>query len=440
MNKNFYTLFNAFVFAVAFLVVKQAEAQAPQKLNYQAVVRDASGKSVATGTVVSVQFIIHDGSANGTSVFTESTSATTSVDGLISLQIGSSGNLNTINWSNGDKFLEVKIDPAGGTNYTSMGSAQLLSVPFALFAANSLSGPPGNTGATGPIGVTGPTGPTGNGATGATGASGPTGSGGGATGATGANGPTGPTGPAGPTGFGGTGSTGVTGANGATGVTGANGATGIGITGPTGPTGPVGATGVGITGPTGIGITGPTGSNTGVTGPTGPTGSGVSKRTFALRGVVNTTTVSAVSPPYSDIPEMSYTFTPTSDSALVTFTASGDYNTAVGGPTSSQFLNIRILVNNVFTNGQSASFFVGQTDYSAISVLGSTIEYQRSGNTAWTASFTAMVRVTTGTATTIKMQWAYKGVTGTTGQTLRNLTDPVTGDGFSHRTMVITEL
>ena len=151
--------------------------------------------------------------------------------------------LSSVNWGTGGKYLEVELDPAGGSNYTNMGNSQLLSVPYAFFAANSAAGATGATGqqgvtgATGNTGATGDTGPTGAGVAGPTGPTGATGPGGGATGATGATGSTGATGATGITGATGTGTTGATGATGATGSTGATGATGAGVTGPTGPTG-----------------------------------------------------------------------------------------------------------------------------------------------------------------------------------------------------------
>lgn len=103
-------------------------------------------------------------------------------------------------------FLETELDPSGGGNYTSMGTSQMLSVPYALYAETSGSSIAGPTGPTGPVGVAGPTGPTGDpgpaGATGATGDTGPVGPTGpqGLTGNTGAAGPTGATGPTGPAG------------------------------------------------------------------------------------------------------------------------------------------------------------------------------------------------------------------------------------------------
>ena len=240
-------------------------AQAPQQFNYQAVVRDASGNAVANNTSVILRFTIHDGTANGTSVYTETDNAFANQFGLVNVQVGSNGNLSTVNWGGGAKYLQVEANVANA-GFVSMGASQLISVPYALFAANSSAGITGPTGAngsggTGATGPTGPTGPSGNdgsnggagntGATGATGPSGNTGSGGGATGATG------PTGPTGTTGSGG-------GSTGPTGPTGNNGATGAGTTGPTGPTGPSGSNGTaGTTGAAGAtGATGPSGSGT----------------------------------------------------------------------------------------------------------------------------------------------------------------------------------
>lgn len=236
-----------------------AYAQSPQKMNYQTVVRNSNG-AVLANTPVKFRFTIHDGSATGTAVFTETQTTTTNQLGLVSLEIGQLNNLAVVNWGQGAKYLQVETDINNTGTYTDMGASQLISVPYALYAANSNAGPQGPTGAqgvTGPTGagVTGPTGPTGNnGATGQTGATGADG----LQGAAGAPGVTGPTGP--------TGNDGVAGPQGNTGPTGAGG-------GATGPTGPQGATGndgaAGAQGPTGA--DGPAGL-TGNTGPTGPTG------------------------------------------------------------------------------------------------------------------------------------------------------------------------
>jgi len=123
---------------VAFL----AHSQAPQLVNYQAVVRNAAGDPLPNGRLVSVRFTIHDQTATGTIVFSENDTARTNEFGLITLRIGTLGNLATVNWGNGPKYLEVDLDPNGGNNFTEMGTSQLISVPYALYAANSQAGLP----------------------------------------------------------------------------------------------------------------------------------------------------------------------------------------------------------------------------------------------------------------------------------------------------------
>lgn len=198
-------------------------AQAPSKFNYQGAARDASGTALVNQNI-SLRISVIDSTATGNVVYTETHSATTNANGLFSLAIGDGtptlGTMGAINWSANDKFIKVEMDENGGANYTDLGTTELLSVPFAMYAASGVGnpgpqGPAGPMGATGPIGATGPAGPTG-----ATGAQGPVG----------AIGPVGPQGPAG--------------------VVGAQGP--IGATGPQGPTGPTGATGAqGATGPAG---------------------------------------------------------------------------------------------------------------------------------------------------------------------------------------------
>ncbi len=112
-----------------------AFAQAPEKFQYQTVVRDNAGAPLANQSV-SFQLSIHESSAAGTVVYSETHTATTNDFGLVNLEIGGgtvvSGTFNTIDWSGDSHYVEVELDPAGGTNYTSMGTSQLLSVPYAL--------------------------------------------------------------------------------------------------------------------------------------------------------------------------------------------------------------------------------------------------------------------------------------------------------------------
>lgn len=155
-------------------------AQAPEMLNYQGIARDNSGLEIAN-QAIGLEITIHSGSINGTTVYRERHNVTTSNLGLFNVQIGGGqfqfGQFSTIDWGGDSYFVEVGIDPAGGTTYQSLGGQQLISVPYALYAKSSgTGGATGATGATGSVGATGATGATGiAGATGATGATGPTG-------------------------------------------------------------------------------------------------------------------------------------------------------------------------------------------------------------------------------------------------------------------------
>lgn len=124
---------------IGLLLCITAIGQAPQLFNYQGIVRQASGNPVANKKI-SLRISILDGSAIGKTVYSEIQQATTNSSGLYSIAIGSgqtvSGTMKEINWGIGDKFINVEIDTDGGNRYTSIGTAQLLSVPFALYAAN----------------------------------------------------------------------------------------------------------------------------------------------------------------------------------------------------------------------------------------------------------------------------------------------------------------
>jgi Chaperone of endosialidase/Collagen triple helix repeat (20 copies) len=150
--------------------------QAPQAFKYQAVIRDNAGKPIVS-QLVSFRISILQGSIAGTNVYKETQSTTTNQEGLVSLNVGegiSSDSLSKVNWSGGSFFLKVEMDATGGTNYTQIGIAPILSVPMALYATNGPQGPQGPQGLQGPAGPTGPVGPTGP--MGPTGAQGPQGS------------------------------------------------------------------------------------------------------------------------------------------------------------------------------------------------------------------------------------------------------------------------
>lgn len=110
-------------------------AQAPQGFKYQAVVRDAN--NIVVNQAVGVQLTIQQGSIGGTAVYTETFAPTTNAYGLVNLEIGTgttSDDFSTIDWSNGPYYIETAIDLTGGSSYAVMGTSQLMSVPYALYA------------------------------------------------------------------------------------------------------------------------------------------------------------------------------------------------------------------------------------------------------------------------------------------------------------------
>ena len=129
--------------AVLTLGVGMAHAQAPEKMSYQAVLRNNAGQLLSNQNVA-IRVSILQGSEVGTVVYSERLTGITNVNGLLTSTIGSgtvlSGAFNTINWSTGNYYLKTETDPSGGTNYTIAGTSQLLSVPYAMYAKNAGAG------------------------------------------------------------------------------------------------------------------------------------------------------------------------------------------------------------------------------------------------------------------------------------------------------------
>ena len=115
-------------------------AQAPQKMSYQAVIRN-SNNSLIVSTPIGIKVSVLQGSANGTVTYSETQVQNTNINGLVSLEIGMGtaliGTFSSINWANGPYFIQTEVDPNGGVNYSVMGVTELISVPYALYSANA---------------------------------------------------------------------------------------------------------------------------------------------------------------------------------------------------------------------------------------------------------------------------------------------------------------
>ncbi len=121
--------------------------QSPDKISYQAVIRDADNKLVSNHEVGMRISILQD-SINGAEIYKEiyNPNPQTNANGLITLNIGSgipvTGHFKDIQWAEGPYFLKTEVDPSGATNYNVTGTSQFLSVPYAFHSntADSLRG------------------------------------------------------------------------------------------------------------------------------------------------------------------------------------------------------------------------------------------------------------------------------------------------------------
>ena len=131
---------NQILFFTSIFISLFTLAQAPEAMNYQAVIRDASGNIVANQSV-GIRIDILQGTANGISIYQETFTSNTSSYGLVALQLGTGsvvrGSFNTIDWGNDTYFVETAVDINGGSAYTVISTNQFVSVPYALYAKSS---------------------------------------------------------------------------------------------------------------------------------------------------------------------------------------------------------------------------------------------------------------------------------------------------------------
>jgi len=118
----------------------QLQAQTPQGFNYQATVRNTTGELIVNSNVY-FKFNVIQGAQTTVPVFTETHYVPTDDLGQVTLIIGegtaNTGVFSEIEWSLGSYFLGIELSIDGPNDYVAMGTTQLLSVPYALYAANS---------------------------------------------------------------------------------------------------------------------------------------------------------------------------------------------------------------------------------------------------------------------------------------------------------------
>lgn len=138
-------------FLTLLLITYTSLAQAPGIFNYQGVARNSVG-NVLQNKTITLRLSIRDLAPAGAIVYSETRTVVTNNFGLFNVQVGSAGASNIIgtiagvNWNAGAKYIQVEIDPLGGNNFINIGTAQLVSVPYALSAGNAVpNGPAGGS-------------------------------------------------------------------------------------------------------------------------------------------------------------------------------------------------------------------------------------------------------------------------------------------------------
>jgi hypothetical protein len=133
--KKFYA-----ILCLAIASLTQLQAQAPQGFNYQATVRNSAGDLIVN-TNVYFKFNVIQGSQTAVPIFTETHYVPTDDLGQVNLVIGegtaNTGTFSELDWALGNYYLGIELSINGANNYVAMGTTQLLSVPYALYAENS---------------------------------------------------------------------------------------------------------------------------------------------------------------------------------------------------------------------------------------------------------------------------------------------------------------
>lgn len=136
------------IFCCSFITILCAQIP-PAAFTYSAVARNAQNIPISNKNI-SIQISILKSTPTGNDVYKENHTVSTDQFGLFNLVVGGgaiqSGSISNIDWSNDKYFIKVGMDVNGGTNFSTMGVTQLLSVPYAMYAksAGGMSNSGGN--------------------------------------------------------------------------------------------------------------------------------------------------------------------------------------------------------------------------------------------------------------------------------------------------------
>ena len=133
--------FAAAMITAAMLLPEKAGAQLPEKMSYQAVIRD-NENNLITEVMVAMKISILQDFANGAAVYVETHKSTSNANGLVTIKIGTGTteyDFSRVDWAAGKHFIKTEIDPQGGAIYSITGTSQLLSVPYAFIADSCIN-------------------------------------------------------------------------------------------------------------------------------------------------------------------------------------------------------------------------------------------------------------------------------------------------------------
>jgi hypothetical protein len=122
----------------ACLIALAGFSQAPQRMTYQAVVRN-SNDALVQSSPIGMKVTLLQGGVSGAEVYVETHATQTNENGLLNIEIGGGTVVigtyeNGIFWAGGPYFLKTEIDPLGGSNYTITATSELLSVPYSNYS------------------------------------------------------------------------------------------------------------------------------------------------------------------------------------------------------------------------------------------------------------------------------------------------------------------
>ncbi|MBS4013774.1 MAG: fibrobacter succinogenes major paralogous domain-containing protein [Bacteroidetes bacterium] len=129
------------IFVFNIIVIQNVISQSPNQFSYQIILRDSENELVKN-TDVGIKISILKSSAEGESVYSETHSSKTNINGLVTIAIGNGqpiGNISAVNWLEGHYYVKAEIDLNGGENYTVSVITEIMSVPYSLYAKTTES-------------------------------------------------------------------------------------------------------------------------------------------------------------------------------------------------------------------------------------------------------------------------------------------------------------